>query len=300
MFDNLSLLGMAPVFNIQLLLDGLFIGAIFALAAYGLALVWGVMNVKNLAQGDFVIMGGYIAYSLAELGIHPIFGLPVAVVVMFAFGWAVYVLVIRRVIDRDLFTSLLATFGIAIVVQQTLNLIYGPEVKIAESGFAIRSALDNQLTVADIKLVSFAMAAALAIAVVIFMKRSRTGQAIRATAQDPRAAKIMGIDTDRVYAFTFSLNAAICGAAGVLIAMIWVIQPFYGITHSIRSFVIVTAAGFGNLPGVIIAGLGLGVAEQYSGFVMGAEFQQATVVGLLVAVLVWRQIQQSRIRQVVQ
>ncbi|WP_299392164.1 branched-chain amino acid ABC transporter permease [Pelagibius sp.] len=300
MFDNLSLLGLAPVFNIQLLLDGLFIGAIFALAAYGLALVWGVMNVKNLAQGDFVIMGGYIAYSLAELGIHPIFGLPVAVVVMFAFGWAVYVLVIRRVIDRDLFTSLLATFGIAIVVQQTLNLIYGPEVKIAESGFAIRSALDNQLTVADIKLVSFAMAAALAIAVVIFMKRSRMGQAIRATAQDPRAAKIMGIDTDRVYAFTFSLNAAICGAAGVLIAMIWVIQPFYGITHSIRSFVIVTAAGFGNLPGVIIAGLGLGVAEQYSGFVMGAEFQQATVVGLLVAVLVWRQIQQSRIRQVVQ
>ncbi|WP_420348472.1 branched-chain amino acid ABC transporter permease [Pelagibius sp.] len=300
MLDNLSLLGLAPVFNIQLLLDGLFIGAIFALAAYGLALVWGVMNVKNLAQGDFVIMGGYIAYSLAELGIHPIFGLPVAVVVMFAFGWAVYVLVIRRVIDRDLFTSLLATFGIAIVVQQTLNLIYGPEVKIAESGFAIRSALDNQLTVADIKLVSFAMAAALAIAVVIFMKRSRMGQAIRATAQDPRAAKIMGIDTDRVYAFTFSLNAAICGAAGVLIAMIWVIQPFYGITHSIRSFVIVTAAGFGNLPGVIIAGLGLGVAEQYSGFVMGAEFQQATVVGLLVAVLVWRQIQQSRIRQVVQ
>ncbi|HIP80465.1 MAG TPA: branched-chain amino acid ABC transporter permease [Kiloniellaceae bacterium] len=300
MFDNLSLLGLAPVFNIQLLLDGLFIGAIFALAAYGLALVWGVMNVKNLAQGDFVIMGGYIAYSLAELGIHPIFGLPVAVVVMFAFGWAVYVLVIRRVIDRDLFTSLLATFGVAIVVQQTLNLIYGPEVKIAESGFAVRSALDNQLTVADIKVVSFVMAATLAIAVVIFMKRSRMGQAIRATAQDPRAAKIMGIDTDRVYAFTFSLNAAICGAAGVLIAMIWVIQPFYGITHSIRSFVIVTAAGFGNLPGVIIAGLGLGVAEQYSGFVMGAEFQQATVVGLLVAVLVWRQIQQSRIRQVVQ
>ncbi len=301
MLDNLSLLfDLAPVFNIQLLLDGLFIGAIFALAAYGLALVWGVMNVKNLAQGDFVIMGGYIAYSLGEWGIHPILGLPLAIVVMFAFGWAVYVLVIRRVIDRDLFTSLLATFGIAIVVQQSLNLIYGPEVKIAESGFGIRSALDNQLTVSDIKVVSFVMAAALAIAVVVFMKRSRMGQAIRATAQDPRAAKIMGIDTDRVYAFTFALNAAICGAAGVLIAMIWVIQPFYGITHSIRSFVIVTAAGFGNLPGVIIAGLGLGVAEQYSGFVMGAEFQQATVVGLLVAVLVWRQIQQGRLRQVVQ
>ena len=300
MLDNISLLTIAPIFNVQLLLDGLFIGAIFALAAYGLALVWGVMNVKNLAQGDFVIMGGYVAYSLAEWGIHPIFGLPVAFVVMFGFGWIVYVLVIRRVIDRDLFTSLLATFGIAIVVQQVLNQIYGPEVKTAESGFAIRSILGNQVTVADIKFISFLLAAGLAAAIVVFMKRSRMGQAIRATAQDPRAAKIMGIDTDRVYAFTYSLNAAICGAAGVLISMIWVIQPFYGITHSIRSFVIVTAAGFGNLPGVIISGLGLGVAEQYSGFVLGAEFQQATVVGLLVAVLVWRQIQQNRIRQVVQ
>ncbi|MCG8691202.1 MAG: branched-chain amino acid ABC transporter permease, partial [Minwuiales bacterium] len=268
MLDNLAVLSIAPVFNIQLLLDGLFIGAIFALAAYGLALVWGVMNVKNLAQGDYVIMGGYIAYSLAQIGVHPILGLPVAFVVMFAFGWIVYVLVIRRVIDRDLFTSLLATFGIAIVVQQVLNQIYGPEVKTAESGFAVRSIFGNQVTVADIKLISFLLAAALATAIIIFMKRSRMGQAIRATAQDPRAAKIMGIDTDRVYAFTYSLNAAICGAAGVLISMIWVIQPFYGITHSIRSFVIVTAAGFGNLPGVIGFAFGLGAAEQYSGFVL--------------------------------
>ena len=97
------------------------------------------------------------------------------------------------------------------------------------------------------------------------------GQAIRATAQDSRAARVMGIDTERVYAFTFALNSAICGAAGVLISMIWVIQPFYGITHSIRSFVIVTAAGFGNLSGVILSAFGLGVAEQYSGFVLGAE-----------------------------
>src|SRR3546814_2441493 len=88
------------------------------------------------------------------------------------------------------------------------------------------------------------------------MKRSRMGQAIRATAQNPRAAKVMGIDTDRVYAFTFALNSAICGAAGVLIAMIWLIQPFFGIIYSIRAFVVVTAAGFGNLPGVILAGFG--------------------------------------------
>ncbi len=294
------LFSIQPVINVDLFLNGLLIGAIFALAAYGLALVWGVMNVKNLAQGDFVIMGGYIAYALQQQGIHPIFGLPVAIIVMFAFGWVVYVLVIRRVIERDLFTSLLATFGMALVIQQVLNLIFGPEVQTADAGFSTWSFFDGLVSVTQIRVVSFVLAAILAAALVLFMKNSRMGQAIRATAQDPRAAKIMGIDTDRVYAFTFSLNAAICGAAGVLISMIWVIQPFYGLTYSIRSFVIVTAAGFGNLPGVILASLGLGVAELYSGFVLGAEFQQATVVGLLVVVLMWRQVQQGRQRQVVQ
>lgn len=300
MLGNIDLLVMAPLLNLQLLLNGLMIGAIFALAAYGLALVWGVMNVKNLAQGEFVIMGGYVAYYMqSSLGLNPFWALPVAVVFMFAFGWALYQLVIRWVIGKDMFTSLLATFGIAIVVQQVINLIFGPDVQTAESG------LDTQLwfgtvTVQEIRMLSFVIAGALALMVVLFMKNSRMGQAIRATAQDPRAARVMGIDTDKVYAFTFSLNAAICGAAGVLISMIWVIQPFYGIAYSIRSFVIVVAAGLGNLPGVIVASLGVGVLEQYGGFVLGAEFQQAVVVGLLVVVLVIRQIMQARHRQVVQ
>ncbi len=300
MLDNISLLIQAPILNVQLVLDGLIIGAIFALAAYGLALVWGVMNVKNLAQGDFVIMGGYIAWLLSTWGIHPIFGLPVAIVVMFGFGWFIYITIISRVIGKDMFTSLLATFGLALVISQLLNLAFGPEVQVAESGFAILSFFDNMLTVATIKFIALILAGLLAAMVVTFMKFSRMGQAIRATAQDPRAAKVMGIDTENIYAFTFALNAAICGAAGALISMIWVIQPFFGIAHSIRAFVIVTAAGLGNLPGVIIAGFGLGVAELYSGFVFGAELQQFTVVGLLVAVLVWRQIQQRQHRQAVQ
>ncbi|MBT3791334.1 MAG: branched-chain amino acid ABC transporter permease [Alphaproteobacteria bacterium] len=297
--DNISLLTMAPVLNVQLLVDGLLIGAIFALVAYGLALVWGVTNVKNLAQGDFVMMGGYIAYAMTLAGIHPFLALPVAIVLMFAFGWLIYKTVIYRVVDKDLFTSLLATFGIAIVVQQLLNLIFGPEVKIAESGFGIGEYLDGGLTVSNIKVIAFFLALALALVVVLFMKKSRMGQAIRATSQNARAARIMGIDTDKVYAITFALNAAICGAAGVLISMIWVIQPYFGTSYSIRAFVIVTAAGLGNLPGVIMAGLGLGALEQFGSFILGAEFQQAIVVGLLLVILVIRQIQQSRHRQVV-
>ena len=300
MLDNISLLGIAPLLNLQLLFDGVFIGAIFALAAYGLALVWGVMNVKNLAQGEFVIMGGYFAWYLGEKGFHPILALPIAITLMFAFGWLVYKLIISRVVDKDMFISLLATFGLAIVIQQAINLVFGPEVQIAESGFPTGELFDGSVTIAYIKLISFLICCLLAITVVIFMKKSRMGQAIRATSQDARAAKVMGIDTEKVFAFTYALNAAICGAAGVMISMIWVIQPFYGVPHSIRSFVIVVAAGLGNLPGVIVAALGLGVAEQYGGFIFGAELQQATVVGLLLAVLIWRQIEMRRKRQAVQ
>lgn len=258
------------------------------------------MNVKNLCQGEFVIMGGYFAVVMAEYDIHPLLGIFPAVIVMFGFGWLIFKVIISRVIERDLFTSLLATFGMALVIQQALNLIFGPEVQTTLSGMKIRSILDNNVTVADVRMLSFAICALLAGMIVLYMKHSRMGQAIRATAQDARAARVMGIDTEKVYAFTYALNAAICGAAGVLISMIWVIQPFYGVPHSIRAFVIVTAAGLGNLPGVIMAALSLGVIEQYGGFILGAEFQQATVVMLLVFVLMWRQFQMSKTRQVVQ
>lgn len=300
MWDNLQILAVAPVFNVQLILNGVLVGAVFALAAYGLALVWGVTNVKNLAQGDFVMLGGYLAYTMSGYGLHPVLTLIPVAALMFGFGWIIYKLVISRVIQRDLFTSLLATFGLAIVMQQSMNLVFGPEVRTADSGFETREMFDGLVTVTDIRMISFVLCGLLAVALVLFMKRSRMGQAIRATAQDARAARVMGIDTERVYAFTFSLNAAICGVAGTLISMIWVLQPFYGIAYSVRSFVIVTAAGLGNLPGVIIMALGLGAIEQYSGFVLGAQFQQATVVGLLVLILIWRRLLLQRQRQALQ
>jgi len=299
MLDNLQILIAAPAVAVDLLIQGMFIGAIFALVAYGLALVWGVMNVKNLCQGDYVIVGGYIAYEVARSGINPILALPVAFVLMFMFGWVVYVAVIRRVVDRDMFTSLLATFGLALLIAQVLNLIFGPEVRTAEAGFGTFFMADGLIAIQWVRLISLGLAGALAFGIVLFMRHSRMGRAIRATAQDPRAARVLGVNTDQVYAFTYALNAAICGAAGVLVSLIWVIQPYFGIVYSIRAFVIVTAAGLGNLPGVILAGFGLGIAENMSAFLLGAEFAVAAVVSMLLIVLIYRQIQLYRVRQVV-
>ena len=297
---NISVLTTAPVLNLGLLIDGLLIGSIFALAAYGLALVWGVMNVKNLAQGDFIMLGGYITWSLGNHGINPLFGVPVAAALLWCLGWVLYRTVVCKVITRDLFTSLLATFGIAIVIQQTLNLAFGPDTQSAHSNLPIWQFAGGLISVSGTRVLGFVLAILLALSVVIFMKSSRMGQAIRATAQDARAARVVGIDTEKVYAFTFCLNAAICGAAGGLVALVWNVQPFFGTTYSIRLFVVVTAAGIGNLPAVIAAGFGMGVFEQFGGFLLGAEFQQALIVILLLGVLTYRQLQYMRFRQAVQ
>lgn len=295
---NLDLLLEFPIVNLKIIIDGVMIGALFALAAYGLALVWGVMNVKNLAQGDFVIAGGYTAWWLVQLGIHPLLGVVAAFIVMWAIGWVVYKLVISRVIQRDLFTSLLATFGIAIMMAQIMNLLFGSDTQSVQLDYATFHFADGLIDVPAAKLMGVVLAMTLAGGVILFMKRSRMGQAIRATAQDPRAARVMGIDTEKIYSFTFSLNAAICGAAGAIIVMAWVIQPFYGITYSVRAFVIVTAAGLGNLPGVIAAGLGIGALEQYGSHILGIGYQQAVAVLLLLLVLLARMMQQRRQRQV--
>lgn len=294
---NIGLLFEFPIVNLKIIIDGLMIGALFALAAYGLALVWGVMNVKNLAQGDFVIAGGYVAWYLAKQGLPPLLGVPIAFVVMWGVGWVVYRLVISRVIERDLFTSLLATFGLAIIMAQMLNLMFGSDTQSIQLQYDTLYFFDGFVDVPIAKLLGVLMAGALAAAVILFMKNSRMGQAIRATAQDARAARVLGIDTEKVYSFTFSLNSAICGAAGAIIVMVWVIQPFYGITYSVRAFVVVTAAGLGNLPGVIAAGLGIGAAEQYGAHIFGIGYQQAIAVLLLLLVLIYRLIQQRRVRQ---
>ncbi len=286
--DGLQILFSAPIFSLQLIIDGILIGAIFALAAYGMALVWGVMKIINFAQGEFVILGGFIVYTLHKAGLNLFLCVPLAVVALYIVGWILYHLIIVRIVEKDLFISILATFGIAILMQQLMNQLFGADVQIVESKLDTWFFFDGNVTVLQIKVVGFLIAIVIGASLTLFMKKARLGQAIRATAQDARAARILGVDTNKVYASTFALNAAICGAAGALVVMTWVIQAFAGLAYTIRSFMIVIVAGIGNVSGVILAGLGLGAAENIAGFILGTEFQAAFVFSLLVVILVWR------------
>ncbi len=295
--SSLTLLYDAPALWLQIIADGILVGAIFALVAFGMALVWGVMNVINIAQGELVMLGGYVVIYLAKAGMNPVLAVPLAAAVMFAFGWILYRLVIFRIVDKDLFISILATFGLSILIQQLANEIFGANVQSVQSGLGSFIFADGMVAVGKVKVLALAVAIVVGAALFFFLGKSRLGQAIRATSQNARAARILGIDTDRVYALTFAVNAAICGAAGALVAMTWIIHPYLGLTYTLRSFMIVIVAGLGNIAGVLFAGVGLGVAENLAGFVFGAEYQTAFIFALLVVILVIRNLLLRRSRR---
>jgi branched-chain amino acid transport system permease protein len=287
----------APILMVQASMDGVLLGILFALIAYGMALQWGVMNIINIAQGDLVILGGYIAYFMYLYGIHPAWGVIVSPIVMYFVGIGIYKLVINKVVDRDLFISILATFGISILFMQLMNFAFGADVVLANSGYGTTMLLDNSVTLPNSKIFAAIISIVFAIGLVVYMKKSKLGRAIRATAQNARAAKILGVDTEKVYAATFGINAALCGVAGALISITFTIHPYMGLPYTIRSFMIVIVAGLGNLPGVALSGMGLGVFEEFADYILGTEFRIGSVFLLLVLILVYRRFKLSKKRE---
>jgi len=286
-----------PILMVQASMDGILLGILFALIAYGMALQWGVMNIINIAQGELVILGGYIAYTMYMMGIHPAFGVIVSPIIMFFIGWLLYKLVICRVVDRDLFISILATFGISILTQQLMNFIFGADVVVAQSNFGTTMFFEGLVTLPNAKIFSAVVSVVFAIGLVMYMRKSKLGRAIRATAQNARAAKILGVDTEKVYAATFGINAALCGVAGSLISITFTLHPYVGLPYTVRSFMIVIVAGLGNLPGVALSGMGLGVFEEFADYILGTEFRIGAVFMLLVLILVYRRFILSKKRE---
>lgn len=306
--NNLSLITeIAPVINLELIANGLLVGAIFGLIAYGMAIVWGVMDIINVAQGAFVVFGGYVAYYFTTymLGLVPgaprilwiILSMPVAALAVAVLSWIIFKLVIEWMLDRDAFISLLATFGIELVMQQGMNQVFSAEERVLNTNLPTISLLDNMVNIPGARLLGAVLGIAAAVLIVALVRYSRFGRAMRATAQNPRAARIMGIDTRQVYAMTFTLNGAICGVAGAIIAFVYILQPFQGLLYTLRGFVIVILAGLGNVAGVIFTAFGLGVYEDYVGFVLGPQYQDGMVFIIVPIALLVRAAIMHRRRQ---
>lgn len=263
----------------QIIINGLMNGFVYALVAVGLTLTWGVMDIVNFAHGEMLLWGMYAAFWIwCLLGIDPVLSLPVVMLLIFAMGVLLYLLVIRRVLNAPPLTALLATFGLSMVLKNLTQFFWTANYKnitnplVGSASFNIGGIYirhDYILAAAGSLLLTFA--------VIWFMNRTKTGVAIKATSMNKTAAQLMGINTNRIFAITFGLSGACVGAAAALMSTFTPIYPEACALYSTLAFVIVALGGFGNIKGALYAGLLIGVAEAVGGYLIGTSFKYLVV-----------------------
>ena len=263
----------------QIIINGLMNSFVYALVAVGLTLTWGVMDIVNFAHGEMLLWGMYAAFWIwCLVGLDPVLSLPVVMLLIFAMGVLLYLLVIRRVLNAPPLTALLATFGLSMVLKNLTQFFWTANYKnitnplVGSASFNIGGIYirhDYILAAAGSLLLTFA--------VIWFMNRTKTGVAIKATSMNKTAAQLMGINTNRIFAITFGLSGACVGAAAALMSTFTPIYPEACALYSTLAFVIVALGGFGNIKGALYAGLLIGVAEAVGGYLIGTSFKYLVV-----------------------
>ncbi len=276
------------MFATQVAINGLLVGGLYALMALGLSLIWGVMDVINVAHGAFIMLGAYTTYWLFQAGIDPLVSLPISLVLLFILGFLLQKYLINLVIRAELFITLLLTFGIEILIVNLARVVWTANVRRVATSYSGASLSIGELTVPLVRVVAFVIALILAGALFILLERTRMGRAIRATSQDLLAARLTGTNVSNTYAITFGLGAGLAGAAGSLWSMLFPITPTMGGVLTLKSFVVSVIGGLGTMAGPVIGGLVLGVAENFTSAYIGPTFPNLVSFGLLVITLILR------------
>ena len=274
---------------VQIVVNGVLLGGLYACMAIGFSVIWGVLGLINLAHGSLIILGAYVVYHAHGLsGLDPLLLLPVAGVALFVFGFALQRHVMTHVVKVSVFLTLILTFGLDMVLVNLNIALFTADIRsITTSYSGLAFELDG-VRVPYVRLAVFVIALALTGLLHLFMTRTRTGNAILATAQNLPAARAMGVDTERVYALTFGLGAAMAGMAGGLMAVTTSFSPVVGASYTMKAFVIVVLGGLGSVPGAIVAGVLLGVVENLVSGLWDAGYRDVISFGLLVLILVAR------------
>ena len=278
----------------QFVVNGLLVGALFAAVAVGFALIWGVVDIINLAHGEMVMLGGYVSYwtlvtvvgDAAGSALVALATVPVAIAVLFVVGYILQRVLVARVIGTDVFLTLLVTFGASIAIQQLAIRAWTANPRAIQVGFADPSVTLGGVVVPKMKFVAFAGAIVLTVAMYLYLVNTRSGRAVRAVAQNAEAAALVGVDVEHTRALTFGLSSAIAGGVGAFIAMILSIQPQMGLIYTLKSFVIVVFGGIGSVPGALIGGLLLGTVEELTTGLISSQWTLAVSFGLLVVLLI--------------
>ena len=275
---------------VSVLLGGLMQGGVYAMFAVGLTLIFGVMRIINAAHGEMVMMGAYLTWvCFFRLGLDPLLSLALTLPVAFLFGMAVQKLLLDAVVGEPELTALLVTFGLGLVMIYTAELIFTTDFRtIPYAPGALQ--ITKTIAVGQNRLISFVMAVVISTAVYLFLKLTRTGKAVRATALNAEVAMVCGIDVQRIYLLTTGLAAALAVAGGALVSIQFGFNPETGVVYTLQAFAIIILGGRGHYGGALIGGVMLALLENLVSLMVpnGTAMVELAAYGLMIFVLLIR------------
>lgn len=273
----------------QNLVNGILAGGILALVALGFSLVWGIMNIINLAHGSFVMLGAYLTYVLfTDYHVDPFLSVPIAFVVLYVFGYLVQRFVINFVVRAPVLTTFLLTFGLSLLLINAALLVFHGDSKAVSPAYSGANFALGAVTVPWVKLWTLVVALAITGVLQLWLTRTKMGRAIRATSMDISAAQLAGVRVAHVYAVVFALGAGLAGAAGALVSLSYSLNPSMGEPFVVKAFVVCVLGGLGSVQGALIGGVLYGILEAFGSQYVGTGLQDAVALVVLLLVLIFR------------
>ena len=271
----------------QVLINGVMLGALYACIAVGFSLVWGVLNIINMMHGSLIILGGYLTFfAWLHLKINPLIMLAVLPPVLFLLGYLIQYLMINRVIARPVLATLTLTFGLDMILYNAMNVLFEATPRRITQDFGSLSFMDVVLP--GDRLLAMVLAFALTGVLFWVLRATKTGRAIVAVRMDRDAAALMGIPIKRVYAVTFAISAMMAGACGVLMAVTFPVTTNISGLLLGKAFTVCVIGGLGSVPGALVGGLALGLIESLSGNWWGPQNAVLTGSVLMIILLMTR------------
>jgi len=274
---------------LQALLDGVMIGGVYAVISIGLTLVFGVMGIVNFPQAEFLMLGMFAAYFMwAYLGLDPLIAAPLAFVIVGGFGMLVQQTLVRRVMHAPPVAQIFLTVGLLIVLENAALLAFGSEFRSVTTPYQTSSVRLGPLFVSVPYLAAFLASAASGFALWWFLRTSWFGRAMRATAQDPMAARLMGIDAERMRQLAFGLGVGLTAFGGAVILPYLTVYPTVGGQFVVLMFTVVVLGGLGSIAGAVVGGLAVGIIQSVSGLLFPIQLQNLVLFVVFIAVLALR------------
>ncbi|MGB9729340.1 MAG: branched-chain amino acid ABC transporter permease [Thermoprotei archaeon] len=283
----MSIIGLDIFLNA--IVSGVLIGSIYSLIAMGLALIWGVMDIINFAQGDFMMLGAFFTYLLLIfIGIDPLYALPIVFVIMFAIGMFIQMGIIERILHAPTLSQIFVTFALLLIIRYGAEVVFGPYTKVIKTSYSDIVLNYGIVSLPLVKLIGLIVSISVALLLYLFLTRTYTGIALRATAQDRIAAQLHGINVRKMYRVAFGLGVSISAIGGTLLSLFYPLYPEMGAYFAMLMFIIVVLGGFGSIFGAYIGGIIIGIVQVLSALFITPTLKDLVAFIIFIIILLIR------------